>query len=100
MALEIIKDINEERVTVTLKGRLDTTTAPELEAEFGEDLNREISLIFDMKELEYISSAGLRTLLNVHKKMMTGAGLKLINVGETVGDVLDVTGFCGILDIE
>lgn len=96
--------INTERdnaVTVLkLQGRLDTTTAPELEAAIGNEGEALKKLILDMKELDYISSAGLRVLLTAHKKMMKQGELKVINVTEPVMDVFEMTGFSDILEIE
>mgnify|MGYP002524751520 CR=1 FL=1 len=91
---------NNDKVTFQISGRLDTTTAPELEKavnELGEDAKE---LIIDMKELEYISSAGLRVLLAAQKKMKKTGSMKLSNVGETVMEVLEITGFSDVLTIE
>lgn len=96
--------INENResdkLTVILEGRLDTTTAPELEKYFGEKLEGVNQLTLDMEKLEYISSAGLRVLLAVHKKMSKLGGLTLINVGSGVMEIFEITGFSDILNIE
>ena len=86
--------------TIRLEGRLDTTTSPMLEEElkaFVPDLKE---LIFDFKQLEYISSAGLRVLLSAQKVMQKQGSMKLINVREEVNEIFEVTGFSDILTIE
>lgn len=85
--------------TITVEGRLDTTTAPELERVIG-DLDGVKDLIIDMKNLEYISSAGLRVVLKAQKTMNTKGAMKLINVGESIMEVFEITGFSDILTIE
>ncbi len=98
--MEIQKERQDSKLTVTLAGRLDTTTAPELEAALAESLEGVEELSLDFKDLEYISSAGLRILLSTQKKMSRQGEMKLTNVGETVMEVLEVTGFADILTIE
>lgn len=85
--------------TITVEGRLDTTTAPELERVIG-DLDGVKDLIIDMKNLEYISSAGLRVVLKAQKTMNTKGAMKLVNVGESIMEVFEITGFSDILTIE
>lgn len=85
--------------TITVEGRLDTTTAPELERVIG-DLDGVKDLIIDMKNLEYISSAGLRVILKAQKTMNTKGAMKLVNVGESIMEVFEITGFSDILTIE
>ena len=90
---------NDAAVTLHISGRLDTTTAPELEAAVNampDDVN---ALTLDMTEVAYISSAGLRVLLGVQKKMNQIGSMKLTGVCETVMDVLEITGFADILTI-
>jgi anti-sigma B factor antagonist len=89
---------NDGVMTVTLDGRLDTTTAPALEKFFGENCTDGVALILDCEKLAYISSAGLRVLL-ANQKRMKGA-MKLINVCELVMEVFEMTGFADILTIE
>ena len=86
--------------TLRIAGRLDTTTAPALDKYINENVADGTALLLDMKELEYISSAGLRVLLGAQKKMQKTSGMKLTNVCEAVMDVLEMTGFADILDIE
>ena len=98
--LNINKNLEGEKLTVALEGRLDTVTAPELEAELKDSLDPVTELVLDMKDLEYISSAGLRVLLTAQKSMSQKGSMKLINVNETVMEIFDVTGFVDILTIE
>ena len=86
-------------LTITVAGRLDTITAPELEREIG-DLNDVQDLIIDMKNLDYISSAGLRVILKAQKIMNIKGSMKLVNVGESIMEVFEITGFSDILTIE
>ena len=87
-------------LTVALEGRLDTTTAPELEAALNEALDGVEALTIDLEQLEYISSAGLRVLLSAQKRMMKQGEMKVINPNEVVMDVFSLTGFDSILNIE
>ena len=86
--------------TINLAGRLDTTTAPELEKAVTDNIAGVETLIFDLKDLSYTSSAGLRVLLSAHKNMASKGGMKVKNVSEIVQEVFDVTGFADILNIE
>ena len=98
--MKITKSLNGSALNVALEGRLDTTTAPELEKELNESLNAADTLTLDFAKLDYISSAGLRVLLSAHKAMAKKGGMKVINVNEIVNEVFDVTGFGDILTIE
>ena len=91
---------NEKDLIVELSGRLDTTTAPILEQTIGENLQGIEKLILDFQGLEYISSAGLRVVLNAQKKMQQIGGMKVINVCEEVMEIFEITGFVDILIIE
>lgn len=91
---------NKKEVIIVVAGRLDTNTAPTLEKVVNEDAADAEGIIMDMGELEYISSAGLRVLLTAHKKMLKAGFLRLINVQEGVMEVLKMTGFARIMDIE
>ena len=99
MSLKIEKK-NTETKTLALIGRLDTVTAPELEAEISTILPTAESLVLDMEKLEYISSAGLRVILKTQKALTQKAGLKLINVSDDVREVFEITGFSNFLTIE
>jgi anti-sigma B factor antagonist len=98
MTMEIKR--NEKELTVALVGRLDTTTAPTLEKTLGENTSGIEKLVLDFKGVEYISSAGLRVVLNAQKKMQQIGEIKVINVSQEVMDVFEMTGFVDILVIE
>ena len=98
MTIEI-KRIAEETI-IKLVGRLDTTTAPALDKTINEDIAGTKNLVLDVKELEYISSAGLRVLLGAQKKMQKIGSMKVTNVREEVMEVFEMTGFADILVIE
>ena len=98
--LNIKKEINGSDAVVTREGRLDTTTAPQLENELKSFMESVSSLVFDFENLEYISSAGLRVLLTAQKFMSKQGSMKLIHVKEDVNEIFEVTGFSDILTIE
>jgi len=98
--MKITKNLNGTSLNVALEGRLDTTTAPELEQSLKESLDAATELTLDFAGLDYISSAGLRVLLSAHKSMSRKGGMKVVNVNEVVSEVFDVTGFADILNIE
>ena len=99
MSLNIEKKFSDVN-TIVLSGRLDTVTAPQLEAELEKILSDSDALVLDMANLEYISSAGLRVILKAQKAMNTQGTMKLIHVGESIMEVFDITGFSGFLNIE
>ena len=98
--LNITKTQNEGNLTVKLAGRLDTTTAPDLESQLKDGIESVKDLVLDFKDLDYISSAGLRVLLSLQKIMNAQGSMKLINVGEVIQEIFDVTGFSDILTSE
>ena len=98
MTIEIKK--NAAELVLEITGRLDTITAPALEKTINENLGESKSLILDFKNLEYLSSAGLRILLGAQKKMQQIGSMKVINVCDEVMDVFEMTGFADILTIE
>ena len=98
--MKINKTIENGKACYALEGRLDTTTAPELEKALKDDLGSIDALTLDFSNLDYISSAGLRVLLSAHKAMSGKGGMKVTNVSELVREVFDVTGFSDILVIE
>ena len=93
-------DKNEDAMTITLEGRLDTESAPELDKIVETELYGIKTLVFDMKGLEYISSSGIRVILKAQKTMNNQGVMKLTNVNDTVMEVFDITGFLDILTIE
>ncbi|MBO5544578.1 MAG: STAS domain-containing protein [Oscillospiraceae bacterium] len=98
--LNISKTIDNGKAVYTLKGRLDTVTAPELENDLKDALAGITSLTMDFAELEYISSAGLRVLLSAQKTMNKQGEMKIIHVNDTIMEIFEVTGFVDILTIE
>ncbi len=87
-------------LTVAPEGRLDTTTAPQLEGELRAAVNGVTELVFDFEKLEYISSVGLRVLLAAQKVMNRQGSMVIRNVNSDVMDIFEVTGFADILTIE
>ena len=98
--MTINKTIDAGCLTMGLEGRLDTTTAPQLEAELKASLPGVTSLIFDFSQLEYISSAGLRVILYAQKVMNKQGTMVLRHVNEMVMEVFEITGCSTILTIE
>ena len=97
--MKIDKQLNDASLTVSLEGRLDTTTAPELESDLH-NLEGITHLILDFSKLDYISSAGLRVLLSAYKTMQKQGDMKIVHANDLVQKVFDVTGFSDILTIE
>lgn len=98
--MTITKTQNGNSLTLALDGRLDTTTAPQLEAELKNSIDGIDTLLFDFEKLEYISSAGLRVLLSAQKVMNKQGKMVVRHVNETIAEVFEVTGFSDILTIE
>ena len=98
--MTIEKNLSGTELTIVLTGRLDTTTAPQLEAEMKTSLAGVEHLIFDFEALDYLSSAGLRVLLAAQKQMNKQGDMVVRNVNETIAEIFDVTGFADILTIE
>ena len=98
--MKIEKTQNGAELTIKIIGRLDTTTAPALEAETSDCLAGVAELILDLEALEYISSAGLRVVLKLQKIMSSQGAMKLIHVNDSVMEVFDITGFSDILTFE
>lgn len=97
--MTINKQQNGASLTVALEGRLDTTTAPQLEAELRQSLDGITQLTMDLGGLAYISSAGLRVLLFAQKQMNKQGEMKVTNANESVMEIFEVTGFSDILHI-
>ena len=98
--MTITKNKEADTLKIALEGRLDTTTAPLLEAELKQELEGVKQLEFDFSGLEYISSAGLRVLLAAQKTMNRQGGMVIRNVNQIVMEVFEITGFVDILSIE
>ncbi len=98
--MTITKTANQNALNIKLEGRLETTTAPELEAVIKNELGGINDLTFDFSALDYISSAGLRVLLTAQKLMNSQGTMKITGTNEIVREVFDITGFSDILTIE
>ena len=96
----INKELKGTELTIALEGRLDTTTAPQLESELNETIDKLTKLVIDMEKLSYISSAGLRVLLKAQKIMNKQGSMLIKNVNQEIKDIFEVTGFNEILNIE
>ena len=97
--MNIVKDKTGDALLVTLEGRLDTTTAPQLEEALKTSLDGVTDLTLDLEKLEYLSSAGLRVLLSTQKTMNKQGTMTVTNVNETIQEIFEVTGFSDILTI-
>ncbi len=98
--MNIIKNTEGKTLNIALEGRLDTTTAPQLEAELKQSIADSTELNLDFAKLEYISSAGLRVLLAAQKVMNKQGKMVIRNVNDVISEVFEVTGFADILTIE
>ena len=98
--MKINKNKNGTKLTFEIAGRVDTSTAPQLESAIKEEISGVKELVFDMDKVEYISSAGLRVLLSSQKTMNNQGTMKLINVSDEIMEIFEVTGFTDILTIE
>ena len=98
--MTIDKNLNAGELTVRLSGRLDTTTAPQLEAEFKQNIAGVKKLVLDFTALDYLSSAGLRVILQTQKAMNKQGEMIIRNVNETITEIFEITGFIDILTIE
>ena len=95
--MKINKNKNGTKLTFEIAGRVDTSTAPQLESAIKEEISGVKELVFDMDKVEYISSAGLRVLLSSQKTMNNQGTMKLINVNDEIMEIFEVTGFTDIL---
>ncbi len=98
--MKISKDLKDGKLVLSIEGEINSFTAPELEEVIKNDLNGVKSLVLDLKDVEYLSSAGLRVLLVARKVMAKQGKMSLRNVNKSVMEVFDITGFSNILDIE
>ena len=98
--MTIEKNLNGTELNVTISGRLDTTTAPELEASLKESFEGVEKLVLDFSSLDYLSSAGLRVLLGAQKTMNKQGEMVVRNINETISEIFEVTGFSDVLTIE
>ena len=98
--MTIRKEQNGTALTIYLEGRLDTTTAPELEEELKTALDAVTELTVDLGKLDYMSSAGLRVMLSTQKRMNRQGSMTVVNVNDVLMEIFEVTGFDTILDIK
>lgn len=98
--MTINKVLNQDELVVGVSGRLDTVTAPELEASLGNELEKVKSLAFDFSGLEYLSSAGLRVILACQKAMNKQGSMVIKNANSAIREIFDITGFSDIINIE
>ena len=98
--LNISMDTNGSELIVNLEGRLDTSTSPQLENDLKANIDGVSELIFDIKDLQYISSAGLRVLLSAQKIMNKQGSMVVTGVNSTIMEIFEVTGFSDILTIQ
>ena len=98
--MEIKKVKNGAELNLAVEGRLDTTTAPQLEAELKQSISGVETLVLDFANLEYLSSAGLRVLLAAQKVMNKQGEMIIRNINETIAEIFEITGFSDILTIE
>ena len=98
--MNIIKTKEGSTLNLALEGRLDTTTAPQLEAALHGAMEGVTELNMDFEKLEYLSSAGLRVILAAQKTMNKQGKMVIRHVNETIQEVFEVTGFIDILTIE
>ena len=98
--MTINQNKNGSKLVLEVEGRLDTTTAPQLDAEVKSSINGITELEFDFSKLDYISSAGLRVLLSAQKIMNKQGSMVIHGASENLMEIFDVTGFIDILTIE
>ena len=98
--MNINTEINNGKLIINLEGRLDTNTAPQLEDTINQQIENITELLLNLKNLEYISSAGLRVILSAQKIMNKQGKMKIINANDNVKEVFDMTGCLDILDVE
>ncbi|MBQ7168704.1 MAG: STAS domain-containing protein [Synergistaceae bacterium] len=98
--MELTKEAKGSSLTISLDGRLDTTTAPQLEAEITGKLDGVTDLTIDMSKLVYVSSAGLRVLLKAQKLMNKQGKMTVKNANQEIKEIFEVTGFDELLNIE
>lgn len=98
--MTINKTTGSDKLIISIEGRLDAATAPQLEKEVSESIEGVKNLEFDFEKLEYISSAGLRVLLSAQKTMNKQGSMTVVHVNETIMEIFEVTGFNDVLTIQ
>ena len=97
--MNITKQPEGSKLSIIIEGRLDTTTAPQLDTLLDESLDGVNELVFDIKDMDYVSSAGLRVFLKSQKRMNKQGSMKVTGVQSGVMEIFEVTGFTDILTI-
>lgn len=99
--MKLSKEYNNQDLSILIEGQVDTNTAPELDKFVGAEIGTAKDIILDFKSVDYVSSAGLRVLLGIHKKQVERkANLTLINVNSDIMSIFEMTGFTGFLNIK
>ena len=98
--MQVCKKMADSILHVSITGKIDTVTAPALDRELQEDCGAAQALVLDFSQVDYISSAGLRILLRLHKRMVERQGMRIVNANETVREVFSITGFVDLFTIE
>ena len=98
--MTVTKKLEGTKLTAAFEGRLDTNTTPQAEQELTSSLDGVKELILDFKELDYISSAGLRLLLMLQKKMNVQGSMTIVNANDMVNEIFEVTGFSDVLTVK
>lgn len=99
--MDIIKNYNDKELTMKIKGRIDTVTSQDLEKEINDEFDNFNSLILDFEDVEYISSAGLRVLILTESKLKENdESLTIINVNDTIKEILRMSGIDKLLKIQ
>ena len=99
--MDIKKDYNQKKLTMKVGNRIDTVTAPDFQNAIMDEIGKFDSLILDFKDLEYISSAGLRVLVFTQKKLKPdNIPFSIINVNNTIKEIFSMSGFDKILNIQ
>ena len=98
--MTIKKTLDGTKLTAAISGRLDTATTPDAEEQLKDGLDKVTELVLDFKDLDYISSSGLRLLLTLQKQMNKQGSMKITNVNDIVKEIFEITGFSDILTIE
>ena len=98
--MQIATEKENSKLTLTVSGRIDTVTAPELEKFALEHMEGITEMVLDLADVEYVSSAGLRALLQINKDMSKQGKLKLLNINPNVKEIFDMIGFSRIFTIE
>ena len=98
--MQVCKKMADSVLHVSIAGKIDTVTAPALDRDLQEDCCASDALVLDFSEVDYISSAGLRILLRLHKRMVQREGMRIIHANETVREVFSITGFVDLFTIE